>query len=741
MGTTRELPRDIYEEIDFHKYWQVLKRRWLPAAGVFAVTLAMTAAAVMTRQARYEAEGKLLFRSDRTSTFTGLGEGTGRLEALSMQNNPLDTQAEVVRSVPVLEETIKALQLNDDEGNPISPKDLAEGLKVRGIAGTDVLHITYTSDDPELAAKVVNKISEIFIRKNIQSNRAEAVSARAFIEQQLPKTEEAVRVADLELRRFREQNRIVALEQEAEESVKLMATLENQLAQAQAQLADVTARSAKLRSRVGLDAEQALAITTLSQSEGVQEALKQLQQAQQQLAIEQTRYREGHPTIANLQRRVAALNTLLNQRVGQMLGQGPARVALSNLQLGDVERELVAQFVQSEVERDGLNRRIRSLDATRSELRQRANVMPGLQQVQRELERRLKAAETTYEALLTRLQEVQVAENQNIGNARIISPALVPDTPTGPRKALLLAGGGMAGLLLALVTAFGLDLVDRSVKTLKEAKELFGYTPLGVIPLIRTGKIRPYAGNLEQPIPWVVVRDLPRSALGEAYQMLQANLKFLLSDKPLKTMVVTSSVPKEGKSSVSANLAAAIAQVGRSVLLIDADMRHPAQHHIWDLTNAVGLSNLIVDQVDLDAAVQAVMPNLHVLTAGVVPPNPIALLDSKRMASLLDTFSEQYDYVIFDCPPLAGTADAAVLGKLADGVLLVVRPGVVDAASATAAKEFLAQSGQNVLGMVLNGVNVGSEPEGYFYYAGELSDQDFGARSLSAIATADRTDS
>jgi polysaccharide biosynthesis transport protein len=162
-----------------------------------------------------------------------------------------------------------------------------------------------------------------------------------------------------------------------------------------------------------------------------------------------------------------------------------------------------------------------------------------------------------------------------------------------------------------------------------------------------------------------------------------------------------------------------MAQVGRRVLLVDADMRHPSQHHLWELTNSVGLSNIIVGEANFNTVVREVMPRLDVLTSGVIPPNPVALLDSKRMASLVEMFSKTYDCVIFDTPPLAGIADAPILGKMADGILLVVRPGVVDETSAKAAKDFLARSGQNVLGLVANGVMIENEPDSYFYYTKE----------------------
>jgi capsular exopolysaccharide synthesis family protein len=211
--------------------------------------------------------------------------------------------------------------------------------------------------------------------------------------------------------------------------------------------------------------------------------------------------------------------------------------------------------------------------------------------------------------------------------------------------------------------------------------------------------------------------------------MIQANLKFLSSDKELKIIVVTSSVPKEGKSTISANLAAAMAQLGRRVLLVDADMRRPCQHHVWELTNAAGLSDVLVGQAEFGAAAFEVIDNLDVLASGVMPPNPLALLDSKRMASLIKDFSDKYDFVIIDAPPLILAADALTLSQMSDGILLVARPGVVDYASVNTAKEMLERSGQNVLGLVVNDVVSENKLGSYFYDAkGELTQQNSAPR-------------
>lgn len=704
-----------FEEIDLQKYWLVLKRRWIAVVGVFGSVLTFSSVCAFSLRPVYQAQASLLIKTDRTSSLTGLGGDVGRLEPLMIQSSPVDTQAQIVKSVPVLQETIRTLDLKDDAGNPLRIEDLDQALTVVNAKGTDILDIYYADYDPQLAAKVVNTLIKIYIKHNIQANRAQAVSAGKFIWEQLPKTEQAVKQAESDLRKFKEQNKVVVLQQEAAEAVSAISRLDEQITSVKAQLVNVTAQSKKLQQQIKLESQKSITYAELSQIPGTQQLLTQLQKLQADLAITRTKFQPSHPTVVDLEQQVAALNKVLQERIRQVAGPNQ-QVPLKDLQIGGVRQALIQDLATTEKIRIGLEKQIAQLINTRNAYKQRASILPKLEETQRELERKLKAAQTTYETLLIRMQQVNVAEHQNIGNASIISPALVPDKPSGPRKLLLIAAGAILGALLAVVAAFSLELVDQYVKTLKEAKELFQYTLLGVIPdLSRYGKTS--TTKLDRPIPKVIGRDIHLFAIRDAYQMLQANLKFL-SDKQLKAIAVTSSVAKEGKSEVSANLAVVMAQVGRKVLLVDADMRRPCQHHIWELTNAQGLSNAIVDdQIPLSTIVEEVIPNLYVLTSGVIPPNPLALLDSQRMAALVTVFARNYDCVIFDTPPLAGTADAAVLGKLVDGLLLVVRPGVVNSASAHAAKEFLIQSGQKVLGMVINGVNVKNEPDSYFYYA------------------------
>ncbi len=703
------------EEIDFQKYLQVVQRRWLPAVGIFGVIVTAASIYAFSLKPTYEAQGSVLIKSDNTYSLTGLGENLGRIQALTQEGSPLETQAKIVTSVPVIQETIKSLNLKDKEGKAIEIEVLVKKLKVKGAVGTDVLEIFYTDDDPKLASQVVNKVIDLYINRNVTDNQAEAISARKFILKQLPEREQAVKQEELTLRKFKEDNKVLVLQEEASNAVTIISQLETEITKAQAELVEVERKLVNLRSQAKVQSEQAATYADLSQIKGTQDVLTQLQQAESLLKVEKTRFQPGHPAVINLEEKVAALKGLLNERTTQITGSNKS-VPEGNIQIGELRQQLIGELISTENQYNGLSAKIYQLQRAKFNYQKRAQILPKLEQTQRELERRLKAAQTTYETLLTKLQEVDVAQNQRVGNARIISSALVPSKPSGPRRIIFIGAGAAAGIVLGIIAAFGLDLVDRSLKTVKEARELFKYTLLGVIPNIsKRARNRSELDVVEAAIPRVAT-DFTHYPLGDSYQMLRANLKFLSSDHELRAFTITSSISKEGKSEVAANLALAMTQVGRRVLIVDADMRHPIQHHIWYLNNNIGLSNLLVEQMESDKVIQEVMPNLFVLPSGVLPPNPLALLDSMRMSALVDEFVRDYDFVIFDTPALAGTADAAVIGNLTDGTLLVVRPGVIDYASANAAKGFLAQTSQKILGMVINGVNVRREPDSYFYY-------------------------
>ena len=709
--------------LSLDKYWQVLKRRCVPGLAAFFPVFLLSLLSTSLKKPIYVAEGKLQFqRTNATSSLTEFGTSIGKLESVTENtSNPLQTEAEIIRSVPVVQKTIRELNLRDEDGKLIEYKDFLDKLTVNDIEKTDVLTVSYKDSQPQKAAKVVNALMAAYLEHNVSSRRKAAASARKFIEEQLPKAEAIVSKAEADLANFRQKNKVYALQEEANQSIEVLGNLQNQVGEIKTRLADISARTQQIKNQLGVNSQQALSMNSLNQAAGVQDVLKEVQQLESQLASRRTVLKNTHPEIIALESKYNALRRLLQDRIRQTVGSNGQLD--DRLQEGELKQQLAAELVNLESTSLGLTNQLAVLSELQTSYKERLKNLPKLEQQQRELERKVEAAQSTYSLLLKKLQETRIAENQNVGNASEVSQALVPQEPVSSPLINYLSAS-LLGMLVSFATMYLLESQDKSIKTIEEAKELTELTLLGVIPDFSKPK-KSILGRQESEAayPSLMVRDAPRSPISEAFRMLRANLKFMSADEELKVIVVTSSVPQEGKSTVAANLATSMAQMERRVLLIDGDLHRPSQHHIWELPNAQGLSNVIVGQVEVMAAIKKGMDNLDILTCGAVPPSPASLLDSKRMASLIESFRSYYDYVIIDAPSLNLAADAATLGQMADGVLLVVRPGVVDSVNAAFACEMLEKSGQNVLGQVVNGVVPKNERHINYYFKEEYPEE------------------
>lgn len=229
---------------------------------------------------------------------------------------------------------------------------------------------------------------------------------------------------------------------------------------------------------------------------------------------------------------------------------------------------------------------------------------------------------------------------------------------------------------------------------------------------------RRYFHNHQEFADRLITHLSPRSAVSEAYRTLRTNIQFGASDRDVKTIMVTSAGPGEGKSTTIANLAIAFAQAGHKSLLIDADLRWPVQHKVFGLDQRRGLSAVLVDKVEVAEAIQSVaaVPGLQVLPSGPLPPNPAEILGSKQWRGLLHELRESFDYVLIDAPPVIAVADASILAPQTDGVLLVLDAGSVPRQAAQVAKDQLDKVSARFLGAVLNNVRVEDDYQYYYYY-------------------------
>ncbi len=307
--------------------------------------------------------------------------------------------------------------------------------------------------------------------------------------------------------------------------------------------------------------------------------------------------------------------------------------------------------------------------------------------------------QTTYATLLNLLSP------QSPNQLSVVESARLPLYPVGPNNSTTIMIAAALGCVLALGGAFLIEYIDDTLKVPDEVSRILQLPVVGTIARI--------TGDGGERL--VALRH-PRSSHAEAYRVLRTNVQVADVDKPIQTLLITSSSPVEGKSVTAANLAVVMAQAGMRVVLVDADLRRPVQHNLFHLSNDSGLTNgLLQSEPQLDGyACMTEVENLRVITTGHLPPNPAELLGSKRMQKLIETLKSHFDMVIFDTPPCLPVADTAILARHMDGVLLIVNAGRTRRDTAVKAKETLQRAGARVVGVVLN--RVSQRENGYYYY-------------------------
>jgi polysaccharide biosynthesis transport protein len=687
----------------YFQYWIILKRRWLPVSIVFFTLLVLSIVKTVLETPIYQASGQLVLKKNSTSSLTGVGSQLGQLDS-SVTGKPLGTELAILRSSPIAAKTINKLKLN------LNPLVFLKDLQVRNLENTDILEIYYTSKNPGEAAKVVNSLMEIYIENDINANRTQTKSATNFIAEELPKRKAALQIAEKRLQIFKQRNRVLDLKAEAGSTVSILTDLDRQVAATTSELSAQTARKESIQKLFGVTSQQAVISGFVGESPNVTSVLQQLQDTQQKIALLKLRLTDTHPNVINLQEQADVLNKELKSRiaksfVGSVGRFNQIREAKDIIQLRSqgLQQSILSNYASIEAERLSLQVRLKALDSVIQSYRARAGSLPQLELQQRQLEREIDATDISYKNLLARYQELQVAENMQVSNAVIITPAFIPGAPIKSRQYINLVQGLLGGLLLGGATALGLEKMDNTIKTTKSVEDLLRYKLLAYIP--------PFTN--EREIPNIIARDKPESSVSESFRILQTNLRYFNSGQSIKVIVVSSSVPQEGKSTIAVNLAFSISQIGRRVLLVDADLRNPTQHKIWDVANKVGLSNVIRGDSNLDSAVTEVVPNLYLMTAGEQMNNPSTLINSSQMAVFVAQAAQKYDFVVIDTPPLTVAADATILGKLATGILFVVRLGVADTNSVSIAKDLLEKAEQNVLGIAMNGISFKQQYYGY----------------------------
>jgi len=334
------------------------------------------------------------------------------------------------------------------------------------------------------------------------------------------------------------------------------------------------------------------------------------------------------------------------------------------------------------------------------------------------LRNQLNQYQSRYNSLLQSLGNLQLTEVQSRDSISVVEPPQIPTAPIRPRILINTLLAAIVGAMMALGVIFLIEYLDDRIKTPQDLYNIIDAPLLGSIARISPKRDKPRKAEMVKGLEDTLLTALePRHPVSEAYRGLRTNLQFSSIDNALTSLMITSSVPGEGKTTTAANLAIVMAQSGRSVLLVDADMRRPRQHKIFGLPQNPGLTDaLILGSSSPEHYIRATpVPNLSLLTSGKIPPNPAELLGSQRMHQLIEQLHEHAEIIIFDAPPVLAVTDAQVLASLVNGVLLVIDSTQTARGKIAQSVESLSRTNARILGTVLN--RLVRSARGYYYYS------------------------
>lgn len=673
-----------------------LKRHsWVALATFPSVTFGATLLSLSVSPRLYETSARLSV-GEKDVGVSSLGQALtdSKIQAPGRAADPVAIQAERVESAKVIQRAIdifaRQSRLSPEELPTV--EEVQSAMKVKIVPATNILQVSLQSPEPQVASRLLNAIIQAAIDENVEANRSEASSLRKFLEAELPKQLQKVKQTEAAERQYRQMNGIVSLERQMESVVTSVAALEDEERKLRAQLQEGQIKRGLLQQVTGLDSPRsAYQAVRIGQNDNLKELEKQLTNVEVAITEARSRLGDQHPDLLALMQKQGELKAVYSRELASAssTGDAPARDAIA---ANAMSQDLASRYIVGEIENRAAAGKLQIVQAELAQLRSRSISLPAHQQVLSALTRERESAETSLKALSAKLEEARMAEGQVLSNTRILQRASEPSEPMSPQPLAILVISAIAGLILSGALVLLLEMLDPSLRTAAEAEAALEVPVLGHLP-----KMNP---------PTATLSDLERLVHHpnrvEPYRML---LKTLASFRERNSQVlVFSDVARgAGKASVILHLATTAALLSRRTLVIDADLRHPVFHELFNFPAYPGLTDVVGERVPLMDAVQSTpIENLFVLPCGRSPYWSSTFIETASMAKLLSFVAGQYDYVLVNASALETCADAVTLSQSSDGLVLVIKAHGTpkDIALKTIAE--LQRSNLSPLGIVMN---------------------------------------
>ncbi|MEC4990105.1 MAG: polysaccharide biosynthesis tyrosine autokinase [Oscillatoria sp. PMC 1068.18] len=708
--TISGLAKEEEDSFNPSKILGVLRRRWWLIGIVSISVSAVVGARILQQEPIYQSRFQLLVGQLTNDQINPLAQQAG----LSTKSVDYETQIQVLSSPKVLNpilEKIKTEYPNYDDNV------LSNNLKINRLGQTKILEVRYQDSNPEKVKVVLEQLATGYINYSLNEQQSGLQQGLEFTEGQLPNLQDRVDKLQEKLQSFRQQYDLIEPESQGQQLSGKLSTLLQEKQETQTQLGEIQSLTARLSEQLGLEMSEAITASALSAAPRYQELLNQLQEIETQIALESARLTEISPQMQRLQEQRANLLPLLQEEARAVLGtdrvsQNAQSMAASP---NPIRLQLTQQLIEATNQRQILEVRQVAIALAENQARQELQKMAGVIREYTDLQRELQVATESLNRFLTVRETLKIEEAQKATPWQLISAPHQPSAPISPNIPRGLMIGGVAGLLAGLGAAMLAEKFDNRFHSPDDLKDTTGLALLGTIPYQK--QVRGKTSGDRASVWSVTPAGYHSSPFLDAFRSLHANLYFISPDQPLRSIAISSSVPAEGKSTTSTNLAQAAAAMGQRVLLVDADLRRPRIHVMMDLPNVWGLSHVISTDIEVNDVIQRSPgeDNLYILTAGIIPPDPTRLLSSQKMRNLIEQLQEAFDLVIFDTPPLLGLVDAKLLAAHTDGLVMVVGLGQADQSGVKQVLEGLKMSHTKVLGAIANGVK-GYTPSSSSYY-------------------------
>nr|WP_206757496.1 MULTISPECIES: polysaccharide biosynthesis tyrosine autokinase [unclassified Leptolyngbya] len=710
----------------------VLLRRKLWFLGALAGTLALAAGVTAVLPPTYRSTMQLMvesnYRERRSPNDTRPSFADPNVETDAA------TQVNLMRSGQLLQRAVDQLKprYSDIDVDRLRKRlNIAQVQELRGNerVTTNLVEVTYIDHDRIKTREVLKALEKVYQDYNLEQQRNRLTKGLSFIDRQIPEVQAKVNQAESNLERFRSTSNLVDPEVQAKSLVDSLKELQQNQQENRGLLASSRAKFIALQQQLQRSPGQATVAARLSQSKQYQALLAEIQKTEVELAQMQTKFTSNTPQVQQLaeqrQRQVSLLQQEAQRILGSEAGAASSESLFATGQLGENDLKFASDLTDAQVEFFGARARDQELARTEQQLRGQLQRFPSLLAEYNRLQPLVTLNRDTLDELQKARQDLSLEIARGGFDWQMVEQPKL-GRQVGPSWMRNLLIGAAGGLMLGCVAAFLRESADKSIRTSEDLTKEASIPLIGMVPELPMSELMPTTPNFAfsrnafeenssmlQVLHWAPFR--------ESLDLIYKNLQLMTDGDPLKSLVVTSALAGEGKSTVALGLAISAARLHQRVLLIDADLRRPGLHKQLQLPNDHGLSTLLTsDRAITQGAIQPAstysdLP-ISVLTAGSSPSDSVKLLSSKRMRDLMTLFEQHYDLVILDAPPVLGIVDALLASSCSDGVLLVGRMGHVQKSEIAQAVGMLNRL--NLVGVVANCAESGNS---YYYRSSTAS--------------------